>query len=116
MLHGKSGEEAAAQTASSADPMNISAPFHPTPDCDRFAHWLGCWCGLVTITVAGGVAAERQLSDGSGHRAVAGRPDPETWASSVATPLELQFGEIPGLTQMTSASALAIPDHPCSSN
>jgi hydrophobe/amphiphile efflux-1 (HAE1) family protein len=27
-------------------------------------------------------------------------------ASSVATPLELQFGEIPGLTQMTSASAL----------
>jgi HAE1 family hydrophobic/amphiphilic exporter-1 len=27
-------------------------------------------------------------------------------ASSVATPLELQFGQIPGLTQMTSASAL----------
>jgi HAE1 family hydrophobic/amphiphilic exporter-1 len=27
-------------------------------------------------------------------------------ASSVASPLELQFGEIPGLTQMTSASAL----------
>src|ERR1700749_3015302 len=27
-------------------------------------------------------------------------------ASAVATPLELQFGEIPGLTQMTSASAL----------
>jgi hydrophobe/amphiphile efflux-1 (HAE1) family protein len=32
--------------------------------------------------------------------------DPATMASSVATPLELQFGEIPGLTQMTSASAL----------
>jgi multidrug efflux pump subunit AcrB len=32
--------------------------------------------------------------------------DPQTMASSVATPLELQFGEIPGLTQMTSASAL----------
>src|SRR5258705_12197004 len=27
-------------------------------------------------------------------------------ASTVASPLELQFGEIPGLTQMTSASAL----------
>src|SRR5260370_16978950 len=27
-------------------------------------------------------------------------------ASSVTTPLELQFGQIPGLTQMTSASAL----------
>jgi multidrug efflux pump subunit AcrB len=32
--------------------------------------------------------------------------DPETMASTVASPLELQFGEIPGLTQMTSASAL----------
>jgi HAE1 family hydrophobic/amphiphilic exporter-1 len=32
--------------------------------------------------------------------------DPQTTASTVASPLELQFGEIPGLTQMTSASAL----------
>jgi hydrophobe/amphiphile efflux-1 (HAE1) family protein len=32
--------------------------------------------------------------------------DPETMASSVATPLEEQFGQIPGVTQMTSSSAL----------
>src|SRR3989440_4896359 len=32
--------------------------------------------------------------------------DPQTMAASVATPLELQFGQIRGLTQMTSASAL----------
>ncbi|HUN48521.1 MAG TPA: efflux RND transporter permease subunit, partial [Stellaceae bacterium] len=32
--------------------------------------------------------------------------DPKTTASSVATPLERQFGQIPGLTQMTSSSAL----------
>jgi hydrophobe/amphiphile efflux-1 (HAE1) family protein len=32
--------------------------------------------------------------------------DPETMASSVASPLEEQFAEIPGLTQMTSSSAL----------
>jgi HAE1 family hydrophobic/amphiphilic exporter-1 len=32
--------------------------------------------------------------------------DAQTMASSVATPLETQFGQIPGLTQMTSASAL----------
>jgi hydrophobe/amphiphile efflux-1 (HAE1) family protein len=32
--------------------------------------------------------------------------DPQTMASSVATPLETQFGQIPGLNQMTSASAL----------
>ena len=32
--------------------------------------------------------------------------DPQTMGATVASPLELQFGEIPGLTQMTSASAL----------
>jgi hydrophobe/amphiphile efflux-1 (HAE1) family protein len=32
--------------------------------------------------------------------------DSQTMASSVATPLERQFGQIPGLTQMTSNSAL----------
>ncbi len=32
--------------------------------------------------------------------------DPRTMASSVATPLERQFGQIPGLAQMTSSSAL----------
>src|ERR1700686_2378410 len=33
-------------------------------------------------------------------------PRPQTNASTVASPLELQFGQIPGLTQMTSSSAL----------
>jgi HAE1 family hydrophobic/amphiphilic exporter-1/multidrug efflux pump len=33
---------------------------------------------------------------------------PETMASSVATPLERQFGQISGLTQMTSATALGL--------
>jgi HAE1 family hydrophobic/amphiphilic exporter-1 len=32
--------------------------------------------------------------------------NPETMASSVATPLEVQFSAIPGVTQMTSSSAL----------
>ena len=32
--------------------------------------------------------------------------DPQTMAPSVATPLELQLGQISGLTEMTSASAL----------
>jgi len=32
--------------------------------------------------------------------------DPQTMASSVATPLELQFGQIPGIVQMTSSSTL----------
>lgn len=32
--------------------------------------------------------------------------DPQTMAATVASPLELQFGEIPGLKQMTSSSSL----------
>ena len=32
--------------------------------------------------------------------------DPQTMASSVATPLEKQFGQIPYLTQMTSTSSM----------
>src|ERR1700744_4534354 len=32
--------------------------------------------------------------------------DPQTIAGTGTSPLELQFGEIPGLTQMTSSSAL----------
>src|SRR5260370_35726717 len=32
--------------------------------------------------------------------------DPQTMASSVATPLEKQFGQIPYLTQMSSTSSL----------
>ena len=34
--------------------------------------------------------------------------DPETMASSVATPLEQQFSQIPGVTQLTSSSALGV--------
>jgi multidrug efflux pump subunit AcrB len=34
--------------------------------------------------------------------------DPQTMASSVATPLEQQFSQIPGVTQLISTSALGI--------
>jgi HAE1 family hydrophobic/amphiphilic exporter-1 len=37
---------------------------------------------------------------------------PDTMASSVATPLEVQFSAIPGMTQMTSSSAWAPPADP----
>ena len=36
---------------------------------------------------------------------------PEIMASSVAQPLETQFAQIPGVSQMTSSSVLAAPDH-----
>src|ERR1700759_1677214 len=38
--------------------------------------------------------------------------DPQTMGATVASPLELQFGEIPGLTQMTSSSAVGYTQIP----
>src|ERR1700729_2276873 len=86
--------------------MNISAPFIARPIATAL---------LMVALLAGGLIAYPFLP-------VAALPnvnyptltvtaqlpgaDPQTMASTVASPLELQFGEIPGLTQMTSASAL----------
>src|ERR1700726_4206904 len=86
--------------------MNISAPFIQRPIATAL---------LMVGLLVGGLVSYRLLP-------VAALPnvnyptlsitaqlpgaDPKTMASSVATPLELQFGEIPGLTQITSTSAL----------
>jgi multidrug efflux pump len=40
---------------------------------------------------------------------------PDVMASSVTAPLERQFGQMPGLNQMTSTSSTAAPSSPCSS-
>ncbi|WP_213736205.1 efflux RND transporter permease subunit [Bradyrhizobium sp. dw_411] len=86
--------------------MNISAPFIERPIATAL---------LMVALLVGGLVAYPFLP-------VAALPnvnyptltvtaqlpgaDPQTMASTVASPLELQFGQIPGLTQMTSASAL----------
>jgi hydrophobe/amphiphile efflux-1 (HAE1) family protein len=86
--------------------VNISAPFIQRPIATAL---------LMVGLLAGGLAAYPLLP-------VAALPnvnyptltvtaqfpgaDPQTMASTVASPLELQFGQIPGLTQMTSSSAL----------
>src|SRR5437764_11498502 len=86
--------------------MNISAPFISRPIATAL---------LMVGLLLGGLAAYPLLPIGAlpnvnypTLQVTAQLPgaDPQTMASSVATPLELQFGEIPGLTQMTSASAL----------
>jgi len=86
--------------------MNISAPFIQRPIATAL---------LMVGLLVGGLAAYPLLPVASlpnvnypTLQVTAQLPgaDPQTMASSVATPLELQFGEIPGLTQMTSASAL----------
>ena len=86
--------------------MNISAPFIYRPIATAM---------LMVALLVGGLVAYPLLSVASlpnvnyptlNVTAQLPGADPQTMASTVASPLELQFGEIPGLTQMTSASAL----------
>jgi hydrophobe/amphiphile efflux-1 (HAE1) family protein len=86
--------------------MNISAPFIQRPIATAL---------LMVGLLVGGLVAYPLLPVASlpnvnypTLQVTAQLPgaDPQTMASSVATPLETQFGQIPGLTQMTSASAL----------
>jgi hydrophobe/amphiphile efflux-1 (HAE1) family protein len=86
--------------------MNISAPFIERPIATAL---------LMVGLLAGGLIAYPLLPVASlpnvnyptlSVTAQLPGADPQTMASTVASPLELQFGEIPGLTQMTSASAL----------
>src|SRR5262249_49321854 len=92
--------------AADADPMNLSAPFIARPIATVM---------LMVGVLLAGLAAYPLLPVASlpnvnypTLQVTAQLPgaDPQTMASSVATPLELQFGQIPGLIQMTSASAL----------
>jgi hydrophobe/amphiphile efflux-1 (HAE1) family protein len=86
--------------------MNISAPFIARPIATAL---------LMVGLLLGGLAAYPLLPVAAlpninypTLQVTAQLPgaDPQTMASSVATPLELQFGQIPGLIQLTSASAL----------
>jgi hydrophobe/amphiphile efflux-1 (HAE1) family protein len=86
--------------------MNISAPFIARPIATAL---------LMVGLLLGGLAAYPLLPIAAlpnvnypTLQVTAQLPgaDPQTMASSVATPLETQFGQIPGLTQMTSSSAL----------
>jgi hydrophobe/amphiphile efflux-1 (HAE1) family protein len=86
--------------------MNISAPFIRRPIATAL---------LMVALLVGGLVAYPLLPVASlpnvnyptlSITAQLPGADPQTMASTVTSPLELQFGEIPGLTQMTSASAL----------
>jgi hydrophobe/amphiphile efflux-1 (HAE1) family protein len=87
--------------------MHISAPFIKRPVATSLLS--------VAILLAGGVAFYFLPVSALPHvdfptifvRANLPGASPETMASSVATPLERQFGRVAGITQMTSASQLA---------
>ena len=86
--------------------MNISAAFIRRPVATALLMVAIVLLGAAAYTLLP-VAALPNVAYPDNHRhcAVAGHR-PATMASSVATPLEKQFGQIPYLTQMTSTSSL----------
>jgi hydrophobe/amphiphile efflux-1 (HAE1) family protein len=86
--------------------MNISAPFIQRPIATALL-MIGLLVGGLVAYPLLPVAALPNINYPTlAVTAQLPGADPQTMASTVASPLELQFGEIPGLTQMTSASAL----------
>jgi hydrophobe/amphiphile efflux-1 (HAE1) family protein len=86
--------------------MNISAPFIQRPIATALLMVGLLVGGLVTYRLLPVAALPNVNYPTLQVTAQLPGADPQTMASSVATPLEVQFGQIPGLTQMTSASAL----------
>lgn len=86
--------------------MNISAPFIRRPIATALLMFGLLAAGLVAYPLLPVAALPNVNYPTLTVTAQLPGADPQTMASSVASPLELQFGEIPGLTQMTSASAL----------
>lgn len=86
--------------------MNLSAPFIQRPIATALLMVAIVLIGIIGYELLP-VAALPEV-DSPTIQVTAQLPgaDPKTMASSVATPLERQFGEIPGLAQMTSSSAL----------
>ena len=86
--------------------MNISAPFIQRPIATALLMVGLLAAGLVAYPLLPVAALPNVNYPTLTVTAQLPGADPQTMASTVASPLELQFGEIPGLTQMTSASAL----------
>ncbi len=86
--------------------MNISAPFIRRPIATALLMVALLVGGLVAYPLLPVAALPNVNYPTLTVTAQLPGADPKTVASSVASPLEQQFGEIPGLTQMTSASAL----------
>jgi hydrophobe/amphiphile efflux-1 (HAE1) family protein len=86
--------------------MNISAAFIHRPIATALLMVGLLLCGLVTYRLLPVAALPNVNYPTIQVTAQLPGADPETMASSLATPLEQQFSQIPGVTQMTSASAL----------
>ncbi len=92
--------------AESGTPMSISAPFINRPIATSLLMAGVLLVGIVAfplLPVAPLPQVDFPTIQVTGQLPGA---SPETMASSVATPLETQFGAIPGVSQMTSTSVL----------
>ena len=86
--------------------MNISAPFIERPIATALVMVGLLAAGLVAYPLLPVASLPNVNYPTLTVTAQLPGADPQTMGSTVASPLELQFGEIPGLTQMTSASAV----------
>ena len=107
VLQGKAAQEADLQSAVRAgNPVNISAPFIHRPIATVLLMVGLLLVGLVAYRLLPVAALPNVNYPTIQVTAQLPGADPQTMASSVATPLEQQFSQIPGLTQLTSSSAL----------
>ena len=84
--------------------MNLSSEFIRRPIATALMMVAVVAVGIVSYTLLPVAALPEINSPTIQVSAQIPGADPDTMASSVATPLERQFGEIPGLSQMTSSS------------
>src|SRR5437016_12212943 len=92
--------------------MNISAPFIHRPIATALLMVGLLLCGLVTYRLLPVASLPNVNFPTIQVTAQLPGADPQTMASSVARPLEQQFTQIPGLTQLTSSSALGLTQLP----
>ncbi|WP_426614450.1 efflux RND transporter permease subunit [Bradyrhizobium sp. McL0616] len=88
--------------------MNLSAPFILRPIATALLMAGLLLCGLATYPLLPVGALPNVNYPTIQISAQLPGADPETIASSVATPLEQQLSQIPGVTQLTSSSALGV--------
>src|SRR5262249_1536789 len=88
--------------------MNLSAPFILRPIATALLMAGLLLCGLATYPLLPVGALPNVNYPTIQISAELPGADPQTIASSVGTPLEQQLSQIPGVTQLTSASALGV--------
>jgi hydrophobe/amphiphile efflux-1 (HAE1) family protein len=88
--------------------MNLSAPFIQRPIATVLLMFGLLLCGLVTYRLLPVGALPNVNYPTIQISAQLPGADPQTLASSVATPLEQQLSQIPGVTQLASSSALGV--------